>query len=159
MYTSDQLPAHARVWIYQADRQLTNSEQEEINTITKHFILNWAAHGQVLKATIELHYDRFLVIIVDEQHANATGCSIDKSFSLVKDIEQKYSVSLLDRLYVAYREGDKISSCMLDEFERKLQSNELTKDTIVFNNMVATKGDFESKWEVPVRESWHADLV
>ena len=35
------------------------------------------------------------------------------------------------------------------------KENKITSETIVFNNMVQTKQDFETDWEVPAKESWH----
>jgi hypothetical protein len=43
----------------------------------------------------------------------------------------------------------------LADFQRYAKEQKVTLETIVFNNMVATKQDFENNWEVPARESWH----
>jgi hypothetical protein len=32
----------------------------------------------------------------------------------------------------------------------------VTSKTIVFNNLINTKGEFEEFWEVPAEESWHS---
>jgi hypothetical protein len=38
-----------------------------------------------------------------------------------------------------------------------VQSGEVGEDTVVFNNTIATVGELlAGKWEVPLRESWHA---
>lgn len=154
-----ELPDHSKVWVYQADRTLSEGEVLQIRSKADDFVSTWASHGTDLRAAIDVFYNRFLVIMVDEEHAQATGCSIDGSVGLVKELEQDYNINFLNRLIVAWREGDAIESCMLDQFERKLQAGELSDDTIVFNNLVSTKSEFESKWEVPVKDSWHFQLV
>jgi hypothetical protein len=45
------------------------------------------------------------------------------------------------------------------DFQTALEKGELNEETTVFNNLIGTKGDFETKWEVPVNESWHIKLV
>jgi hypothetical protein len=35
----------------------------------------------------------------------------------------------------------------------------VSKNTIVFNNLVATKEEYENHWEVPAEESWHARFL
>ena len=40
-------------------------------------------------------------------------------------------------------------------FKEFVKENKVNTDTVVFNNMITTKGDFESKWEVPANQSWH----
>jgi len=41
--------------------------------------ISWTAHNNQLKAKGEIRYNRFLILIVDESQAGASGCSIDKS--------------------------------------------------------------------------------
>ena len=154
-----ELPDHAKVWVYQADRTLSKGEVLQISSKIDDFISTWASHGTDLRASIELFHDRFLVVMVDEEQAMASGCSIDKSVALVKELENDYSINFLNRLLVAWRQDDEIESCPLDQFERKLQAGEIKADTIVFNNLVSTKAEFETKWEVPVKDSWHYQLA
>ena len=45
------------------------------------------------------------------------------------------------------------------DFQKQLEEGVLNEETTVFNNLIETKGDFEKKWEVPVKESWHKQLV
>jgi hypothetical protein len=60
---------------------------------------------------------------------------------------------------IAYRDNEKISICRIDEFEGLLHRREVDADTIVFNNLVDTKKDFDSKWEVLLKDSWHKKLM
>jgi hypothetical protein len=39
-----------------------------------------------------------------------------------------------------------------------VESKEVNDDTIVFNNLVQTKRDFEAKWQVPYKDSWLKNL-
>jgi hypothetical protein len=36
-----------------------------------------------------------------------------------------------------------------------VKEQKITSETIVFNNMVNTKEDFENNWEIPAKQSWH----
>ena len=36
----------------------------------------------------------------------------------------------------------------------KVASGELSADTITFNNLVGSKGEWKEKWEVPAQETW-----
>jgi len=35
----------------------------------------------------------------------------------------------------------------------------MDKDTLVFNNLVTTKGEMEKGWLVPISQSWQARLL
>jgi len=148
----------SRVWIYQSDRELYEDEVKQLHEILNKFAAEWTAHNHQLKAKAEIRYNRFLILIVDENQAGASGCSIDKSVNFIKRLEQEFGITLLDRFNLAYREGEKVLSAPRDEFEDLLRSGKINSNTIVYNNLVQNLGQLETKWEVPFKESWHNQL-
>ena len=148
-----------RVWIYQADRFFTEPELEIVEAKLKAFILEWTAHGSQLSAKVEVVYNLFIVLSVDENVAQVTGCSIDKSVHMLKDIEQTIQIDLFNRLLVTYRDdqGD-LQIVSRDVFDALYQQGVVDEHTIVFNNMIQSPEEFESKWEVPLKDSWHKQL-
>ena len=149
----------SKIWVYQSNRELTESEVTELRQKADLFIETWSSHGNALDAAIELYYNRFIVIGVDEGQAMASGCSIDKSVSFIKNVEAFYNISLMDRMQVAYRKGESFHTCKLNEFEKLLKEGSIDENTIVFNNLVSTKKEFDKNWEVPLKNSWHIKLV
>ncbi len=146
----------ARVWIYQSNQPFTQTQEAEIEAILKEFTTAWSAHNQALKASFEIRYNRFIVLTVDETQAGASGCSIDKSVHLMKDLEAKFGVDLLDRFNIAYKDGQAVKSVDRAGFEELIKAGEVTPVTSVFNNMVTTYQDYQNKWETTVSESWHS---
>jgi hypothetical protein len=153
-----QFSKHSRVWIYQSDKELTEQQAAELQILLNKFAAEWTAHNHQLKAKAEVRYNRFIILIVDESQAGASGCSIDKSVNFLKRIEQEFGISLFDRFNLAYREGEKVLSAPRHEFEELLKSGKINSNTIVFNNLVPTLADLETKWEVPFKDSWHPQL-
>lgn len=152
----DTLPKHSRIWIYQSNRKLTDEEVAEIETATKEFIENWAAHGQGLESSFIVKYNRFIIIAVNQDVQSATGCSIDASVKFIQDLEAKYSIDLLDKMNVTYKQGDFIAHKTLIEFKQMAKQKSVSSNTIVFNNLVNTIEEWEDFWEVPASESWHS---
>lgn len=148
----------SRVWIYQSDRELYDDEVKQLHEILNKFATEWTAHNHQLKAKAEIRYNRFLILIVDEDQAGASGCSIDKSVNFIKKLEQEFKISLLDRFNLAYREGEKVRSAPRDEFEELLRSGKINSNTVVYNNLVQNLEQLETKWEVPFKDSWHNQL-
>lgn len=146
----------SRVWIYQSNRPFTSGEEQAIISQLNKFISQWEAHGSKLTAAAEVRYSRFIILMVDEEQAGASGCSIDKSVSLIKQFEQDFEVNLFDRFNIAYRNNSEIISCSRDEFEKLITEGSVTENTIVFNNLVQTVNELDSNWEVPFKNSWHA---
>ena len=145
----------SKVWIYQSSRAFTASEVVSIQHKLDAFTAQWTAHGHQLKAKAEIRYHFFIVLTVDQDVANATGCSIDSSVRIIKEIENEYGVDLFDRFNMAYKIGNEVFVNTKEDFETLITIKKITPQTIVFNNLVQTLAEFNEKWEVPLAESWH----
>ncbi len=153
-----QFSENSRVWVYQANKKLSDSEVNQIQSELDSFTTVWTAHNHQLKAKGEVRYNRFIILTVDESQAGASGCSIDKSVHFIQHLEQEHGIALLDRFNLAYREGSEVHSAPRHTFEQMLKQGAITSDTIVFNNMVQRLADLKTKWEVPFKDSWHMQL-
>jgi hypothetical protein len=145
----------SRVWVYQADRELAILEIKKVNEILKSFVERWTAHNQQLKATYEIKYNRFIVLIVDETQAGASGCSIDKSVHLMKTLEEKFQINLFDRFNIAYKTNNRVFSANKLGFESLIAEGVIDQNTTVFNNLVDTYQAYLTNWETAFKNSWH----
>ena len=149
----------ARVWIYQANRSFSEEELGEITTALDRFISEWTAHGSDLKAGYEIKYKRFIIIALDQNFASASGCSIDASVHFIQELEKKYDVDLLDKMNVSYKQGMHIAYKPLGDFKKMAKDKAVSKNTIVFNNLVTNKHEYINHWEVPASDSWHSRFL
>jgi len=149
------LPETSRVWIYQANRSFTESELEEISSKLNTFIENWTAHGSDLQSGYEIKYKRFIIIGLNQNLNNTSGCSIDTSVHFIQQLEQDYNVDLLDKMNVSYKQGEFIAYKTLKDFRKMAKQKAVSKNTIVFNNLVTNIAEYKENWEVPASESWH----
>jgi len=153
-----QFSQNSRVWVYQSDKQLNDADVIKLQIMLDNFTTSWTAHNNQLKAKAEIRYNRFIILIVDESQAGASGCSIDKSVRFMKDIEQQFGINLFDRFNLAYRSDEQILSVPRHTFEGLISNKTIDANTIVFNNMVQNLAELETKWEVPFKDSWHVQL-
>jgi len=149
------LPNNSRVWIYQADREFTHTEMDFIALKAEEFIKQWTRHGDDVKGSFTFKYNQFLVLAVDESFNTVSGCSIDSSVRFIQSIEKELELDLMNKMNVTFKDNNTINLVKLHDFQRFAKEQKVTSETIVFNNMVATKADFESNWEIPAKESWH----
>lgn len=145
-----------RIWIYQGAKPFSDEEEAFILDKLAAFTSQWKAHQEQLAAKIEIRYHLFIVISVDQSVALPSGCSIDKSVHILKELEQTLNISLFDRMQIAYRQGDKIEVVPRASFEQLLAEGQINENTVVFNNLVDNRNDLMTKWEVPFKDSWHA---
>ncbi|MGB5666538.1 MAG: ABC transporter ATPase [Maribacter sp.] len=153
------LPDSSRVWIFQASRSFSVWELQEIEEELDTFIKEWTAHGSDLRAGYEIKYNRFIILALDQTQTAASGCSIDASVHFIQKLEKKYNVELLDKMNVSYKQGEFVAYKPLTDFKKMAKQKAVSKNTIVFNNLVTNKGEYLEHWEVPASESWHGRFM
>jgi hypothetical protein len=149
------LPNNSRVWIYQAEREFNQKEIEIIAIKAEEFINSWTRHGDNLKGSFTIKYNQFLVLAVDESFNNVSGCSIDSSVRFVQQLEEELQLDLMNKMNITFKDNETINLVKLSDFQQFAKDKKISLETIVFNNMVNTKEDFENNWEVPAKQSWH----
>ena len=152
----DNLPEESRIWIYQSSRKFSDEEMADIEKDLIEFLNNWNAHGTSLESSFLIKYNRFIILAVNQEVKAASGCSIDASVAFIQNLEQKYSVDLLDKMNVAFKQGEFITYKTLLEFKKLAKDKSVSENTIVFNNLVNTIEEWNENWEIPAIESWHS---
>src|SRR6185437_2861542 len=144
----------SRVWIYQSTRLFFMSEALQIEEMLEAFVRDWKSHGTPVKGYANLFYGQFIVLMADENAAGVSGCSTDSSVHLIKEIEKQFGVNLFDRLVLAFRVKDKVQMVPLSQLPHALTNGNIDGETLYFDNTVQTKAELESKWLIPLKDSW-----
>lgn len=152
----DSLADSSKVWIYQSSREFTANEVNEIKEELRQFVNVWKRHGKDLKASYKIRYNQFVILAVDESFNGISGCSIDASSNMFKNIEEKYNVDMFNKLNIAFKNGEHINIVTLSDFQKYVKENKVNNKTIVFNNMITTKKELDNRWELAAEDSWHS---
>ena len=151
------LPKDSRIWIFPSSKELDFQKKVKIKERLIKFISEWTSHNKNLQASFELPYNRFIVVALNENLQNASGCSIDALMNLIQIFEKDFDLILLDRMNVHYRdETKKIEYSTLKDFIKMVKSKSINSSTTVFNNLVTNKEEYLNLWEVQARNSWHS---
>ena len=154
------LPAYARVWVFQANRFLSEEEVDMINKEMQSFIGQWASHGNDIYGDFSVEYNLFLIVGADETRSPTSGCSIDTLNRMVKEIGDKIGVDFFDRLKIAYEDtSTKIHIATMGEFRELMAKDSITGQTTVYNNLVENVGELDNDWRTIVKNSWHKNLL
>ena len=148
------MPDDSRIWIYQSDRDLIESEMSMIDDKTSLFLDSWQAHGKDLECSYTIIHKRFIIIAVNENINPIGGCSIDYSLQLINDISDSIQVNLLNRLIVNFKAENNISSASLNDLKSKIKDGTLCSETIIFNTTINTKGELLNDFEIDIGSSW-----
>ncbi len=150
-----EIPEDAKVWVYPSSRKFYANEIEALEEKVKAFISTWKQDDETFKASYKILYNRFIVITADDVTTPLKGVDIDASVSFILSLQQEYDVELLDRMNVCFKQGEFVQYKDLKDFKKLLKNKALTGKSIVFDNLITTKEDFENFWEIPIEDSWY----
>lgn len=148
------LAPDSKIWIYQADRSLNDVEINRLEHELAGFCSRWTAHNHQLKAHYNILYQRFIVLMVDETHTDASGCSIDKSVAFLKMVSEQFQISLFDRMYMAYLKNNTVHTLHLSEVETALNNGLIDGNTLFFNTTIQRLAELENNFLVPLETHW-----
>lgn len=144
----------SRIWVYQSDRPISSVEKQGLMVDLDPFLKQWAAHGSDLAASGDIVHDHFLIICTDETLTQASGCSIDSSVHFVQGLGQKYNIDFFQRTNIAFWQNEQVNLVKLNELKDLVANEEVTADTLFFENTIQSKGQLQAQWRVKASETW-----
>ncbi|WP_439131524.1 ABC transporter ATPase [Polaribacter sp.] len=149
----------AKVWIYPSSRKFYKNEIETVENAIKTFVENWNKEDENFKASYQFLYNRFIVIVADDEKSPLTNTAIDASVSFILDLQETYNVQLLDKMNVCFKQGEFVQYKELKDFKKLLKNKALTGKTIIFDNLITNNHDFKNYWETPIEDSWYSRFL
>lgn len=151
-------PDDARLWIYGADRPLSEDEQAAVVDTLDTFMADWMSHGRSVEGAAAIVDDRFLLIAAYVRGGDISGCGIDSSTDVIANVADRLDIEWLPALNIFYRDaaGD-VHGIPRPAFRAKVDEGTVTRETPVYDLSLETLGDLrEDGFERPAGESWHA---
>lgn len=156
----EKLPNDSRVWVFAADRTLDDQQSQQMLAEVDRFLPHWTAHGSPLTVGRDWRYGRFLTVAVDQSTAGASGCSIDGLFRSLKSLEGKLGASMVTSGLVFFRDpSGAVQSADREGFTQLSVEGKVSTDMTAFDPTVTTLGEWRARFELPLRDSWHAKLL
>jgi hypothetical protein len=150
----DNLHDQARLWIYQANRDLNSEELKIISEAMRSFTEGWLVHGQPMRASFDIRWNRFIILAADEEANAASGCSIDDSVRTLKILSAKLGLDFFDRTLITFKEGERIFAIPTTDLKSQGKSGSWNLDTLMFNNLVTTRKELDNAWIMPAGKTW-----
>lgn len=150
----DEIDFDARLWIYQANRVLTDHEVSLVSQTLEAALDGWEAHNHPLLASGKVYHNRFVIIAVDESHEMPSGCSIDKSVHWLQELGERLQVDFFDRSVAYVNESGQVKTLPVAEVKQAIADELIVSSTPVFDSLVVTKAQWMKRWKVPADRSW-----
>ena len=149
------LPDDARIWIFGISPALDAGRREAVLATIDPFLDAWAAHNVPITSARLIVDDSFLVVAVDKR-SETSGCSIDRMFGLLRQLEERFGLQILesDRVFVRHGDG-RVDAITRAEFRERGD-----RHTVVFDTLAERLGEVrQGRWEKKAEDSWHARLL
>lgn len=145
---------HSKIWIYFSSVPITGEKKDFVTSKLEHFCKDWTAHNQQLKSAFDIIDEHFIVLCVDESQNTATGCSIDKSVHVLKEISNFLNVNLFDKMLLPYRNGNGIEYCHFQDISNLYKNSTITDDTHFYNLTINFLSDLQTEFKLPLKQHW-----
>ncbi len=143
-----------KVIIYPASRALSAKEVKEITEKLYDFLPSWNAHGKALTSSFKIDYKQFIVITVDEEKVQASGCSMDSLNGLMRDLDAEYQLGIFDRMKACCLEEGEVKTMKLTDFRTAVRNGKIGEDIQVFDFSKDTYVNYLSDFLLPFKRSW-----
>ena len=153
------LPGTAKVWVYPSNRKFYDTEIDGINEKIKTFLESWKSDDENFQVSYQFLYNRFIVFFADDSITPLEISDIDASVQFILQLQEEHKVNLLDKMNVCFKQGEYVQYKDLKDFKKLLKNKAVTGKSIVFDNLITTKEEFDSYWEGPISDSWYGRFV
>jgi len=153
MEEAHQFDPASRVWVYTASRLLSDQETEKMEQALDEFCYGWTAHDQQLHAGGLVMHNRYIILVVDETQAGASGCSIDKSVHFLETIGKAIQVDFFTRNLVGMKIEDQWEWHDFKATPELIKEGKVTSKTHVLDTTVDTFASLKN-WERPLADTW-----
>jgi hypothetical protein len=106
-----------------------------------------------MTAGFTIQFDHFVIIGADEKVNAASGCSIDKAVRQMAELGSTLGVDWFNRNNIAFSFANEIKLFNLKNLKQHFSEGALTGATLVFDNTVQLKSDFD-RWLTPASQAW-----
>jgi hypothetical protein len=149
----------AKIWMFTSDKPFDADQELAIQSDMDDFCAHWESHGMKLKAMGFILYSRIIVLVVDESFHSISGCSVDNSVAFLKNLENKYRISLFDRLMqTAYLEGN-WKTLPTAAWSKLYKENRISHETVFIDTLVGNLNDLMMHVEKKLGDFWLKRII
>ncbi len=154
MIDFNELPSSAKVYIYPSNKKFHPNLKKDIVSNLVNAIDTLSIEYPNYSISYKIFYNRFIVFGVDYKEYTPTISFIDKITSFILILQETFSLLLIDKMNVSFKQGEYVQYIDLIKFKSLVKNKSISSSTIVFDHTVITKFDFDNFWEVTLNNSW-----
>ena len=145
----DSLPETSKIYIYPGSRKLYKEELPIVLQKLKQL----ADDLPTSDLFFDIKYDRFILVFVSD----LTPLTLDQNdflSSFIISLEKELNIGFMDKINVCFKQGIYVQLKEIADFKKLIKNRGVSKKTIILDNFINTKSEYENNWESPAEYSW-----
>ncbi len=148
------------LWIYTANRDISQDDQEVLLEQFRSFSLQWRSHGREVQSAVSIVANRFLVLAADVLEGDISGCGIDASVRQISKLAETRGIDWISSMHIAFLDRDEVRVVDRMEFKILCEKGDISSKTNVYDASINRVGQWRSgEFLKNVSDSWHARLL
>jgi hypothetical protein len=138
------------IFIFPYARPFSEIQFNTIRTELPQFLLAWNSHGSDLSSEFRIEENQFIIVAVDESSITVGGCSKDKLFKAISNLNSTLGLQTgtPGKFYV--RSEEKVKELSRSELQNELSEGRIQPENELFPTWISSGQDFESSWSKPL---------
>lgn len=138
------------LFVFPYDLPLEEQTQQNLLEKLSGFLGQWKAHDEQLSAKAWIEDNQFLLVEVDSKLAVPSGCSKDKLYHFIDNLNKIYEIKP-GPLHLFYlKNGDKMLLLEKQELKEKWENDDQFSDYQMYPVWIQTTADYQLHWGKPV---------
>jgi hypothetical protein len=113
----------SQIWIYFAPSIFSEAQIQLVNQNMDTFLSQWNAHKVSLEAVGMILYNQCIVLSVNKETAQASGCSVDASVRFIKELGMEIQIDFFRRDLFFTLENEKMNSIEINNIKDIFEKN------------------------------------
>ena len=138
------------IFIFPYARPFSEIQYDAIRTELSQFLQTWNSHGSDLSSEFRIEENQFIIVGVDESSITVGGCSKDKLFKVISNLNSTLGLEIgtPGKFYV--RSEDKVKELSRNELQNELSEGRLQPENELYPTWITSGQDFEKNWSKPL---------
>ncbi len=149
----------SKVWVFTANRLLSDAEIPQINSRLEEFAQSWASHGDPLSARAFVLHGYFIILAVDNKLYLASGCSIDTAMRFIQTLQIDFDVDLLDRQSFVYLKDHEPVLIRKKDMKSAYLDGVIHDETLFFDPLVSGWQEMKEGFLKPMGDFWMKNMI
>jgi hypothetical protein len=138
------------IFVFPYSKPFTGIQSDTIKAELSLFLDSWNSHGTDLSSEFRIEENQFIVVSVDESSITVGGCSKDKLFKAISNLNSALDLTPgnVGKFYI--RSEGKVKELSRNELRNELKEGRINPDNELFPTWVTSGQEFKNLWAKPL---------